>query len=146
MATITNTTVTITDDINGKEGASTVLFGLDGKNYTIDLTPENEATLRKALAKFVKAATEVVPAPARTARTRRTSAPRGRGNTDTAAIRSWAQANGIPVGTRGRIDSEVVEAYNAAQAPTETDTDVAVRTAKALAVLHDEEIAAAPAE
>lgn len=146
MATNTTTTVTVTDDLNGKEGASTVLFGLDGKNFTIDLTPENEASLRKALAKFVKAATEVVPEPVRAPRTRRTSAPRGRGNTDTAAIRAWAQANGIAVGTRGRIDSEVVEAYHAAQAPTESETDAALRTAKALAVLHDEEIAAAPAE
>lgn len=147
MATLTNTTVTVTDDLTGQAGATTIKFGLDGKNYTIDLNSINEANLRKSLAKYIEKATEEVPAPVVAPRTRRASGTRARTNTDAASIRAWAVANGFTVGTRGRIDSEIVEAYNAAQVPTdavlpaaETDKEKALNVAKALAVLHDEKI------
>ncbi len=38
-------------------------------------------------------------------------------STDTAAIRAWAQANGHPVGDRGRLPAELVSAYQSAQSP-----------------------------
>lgn len=145
MATVVNTTTIVTDDLDGKSGAATVKFGLDGKTYTIDLTPFNENNLRQSLAKYVAAATEEVPTPAR--RTRRANGTRPRTNTDSATIRAWAKANGLAVGTRGRIDSEIVEAFHAAQAPEPTEADApqdekksAVEMAKALAVLHDKQI------
>lgn len=147
MATTVNTTTIVTDDLTGAEGAVTIKFGLDGKNFTIDLTSDNEAKLRKFLTKYVEAATEEVPAPAPTPRTRRSNGNRSRPNHDAAAIRAWAQANGIQVGSRGRLDSEVIEAYHAAQAPAEApktsaeeEKEAALNVAKALAVLHDEKI------
>ena len=38
----------LTDDTNGKPADETVTFGLDGREYEIDLTSKNAAALRKA--------------------------------------------------------------------------------------------------
>ena len=40
--------VTLSDDIDGGEAAETVVFGLDGKSYEIDLNPANAKKLRRA--------------------------------------------------------------------------------------------------
>lgn len=130
----TNTTTTITDDLDGKAGATPVIFGLDGKNYTIDLGNLNAANLRKSLEKYVAAATEIVPAPAPRPTHRRTAGGRSRSGTDTSAIRAWAKDHGYPVGSRGRIDSEIVEAHQEAM------KTAALEAAKALAAQHDEKI------
>jgi hypothetical protein len=54
----------------------------------------------------------------------------GRPREDTAAIRQWANANGLEVSARGRISSAVLEAYeNRGNAPAAT----AVATAPAAA-------------
>jgi hypothetical protein len=53
---------------------------------------------------------------------RKTSGGRGRhtglktttGGTDSKAIRQWALDNGLQVNTRGRIQAEIVEKYQAA--------------------------------
>src|SRR5690242_17340325 len=59
----------LTDDLDGGEADRTVEFGLDGVNYTIDLSEKNAGKLRKALDPFLNAATRVgrtaVPSPAR---------------------------------------------------------------------------------
>ncbi|MFC0081615.1 Lsr2 family protein [Aciditerrimonas ferrireducens] len=44
----------LTDDIDGSEAEETVVFGLDGKTYEIDLSKKNAAALRKALAVYVE--------------------------------------------------------------------------------------------
>jgi len=107
MARIEN--VVITDDFDGSEGASTVVFGLDGRTYEIDLSTENETELRDFLTHYIqrarkprsaRAATAAVPAPAKTE--------------DIAAIRAWAKDNDYEVSDRGRISSEVRAAYAAA--------------------------------
>ena len=48
--------VVLQDDINGEEPAQTVYFSLDGKAYEIDLTEQNAAELRDALAPWIAAA------------------------------------------------------------------------------------------
>jgi amphi-Trp domain-containing protein len=57
-------------------------------------------------------------APARQGRGRRSAAGGGgepnSNGVDTAAVREWAAANGMPVSPRGRIKDEVLEAYRAA--------------------------------
>lgn len=106
MAAITQTL--ITDDINGKEGATNVQFALDGKTYEIDLDNLNAANLRRSLAKYIEAGREVKATGKRQAR--KTTAP----NTDAARIRAWAVEAGIPVGTRGRIHPDVVAQFEAA--------------------------------
>ena len=48
-----------TDDLDGSQASGSVAFGLDGREYTIDLSDENAARLRDALAPYVAAARRV---------------------------------------------------------------------------------------
>ncbi|MEU8813761.1 Lsr2 family protein [Actinoplanes sp. NPDC048796] len=103
----------LTDDLDGGEADRTVEFGLDGVNYTIDLSEKNAGKLRKALDPFLNAATRVgrssVASPAR----RGAQASTGRASRDqNQAIREWANKNGYEVSERGRIPSHIVEAYH----------------------------------
>ena len=100
-----------TDDIDGTEDASTVEFGLDGVNYTIDLSEKNAFKLRKALDPYLAAATRLGRPTLGTGR-RGANAPSGRGSREeNQAIREWAAKNGHEVSERGRIPSAVTEAY-----------------------------------
>jgi nucleoid-associated protein Lsr2 len=113
------TTVRLIDDLDGSEASGTVDFGLDGRSYEIDLSEENAAKLRDALAPFISAA--------RKAGGRGPGRPRARAQAQpaqqqadrssreaTAAIREWARKNGHKVNDRGRIAKSVIEAYQAA--------------------------------
>ena len=102
--------VQLVDDLDGAEAAETVEFGLDGRSYMIDLSSANAGRLREALAQYVASA-------------RRTAAAGGRRRPVTAprpvvdrmqnqAIRDWARKRGMKVSERGRIPSEVLEAYH----------------------------------
>jgi Lsr2 len=48
--------VSLVDDLDGGRAAETVMFGLDGMTYQIDLSATNAATLRDALAIYMAAA------------------------------------------------------------------------------------------
>ena len=109
-------TVTLVDDLDGGTAEETVEFGIDGVTYEIDLSNDNAAKLRDALAGYV--------AHARRAGGRRrpsAAAPKrsggGRASVDreqNAAMREWARKNGYKVSDRGRIPAEVVDAYHKA--------------------------------
>ena len=108
----------LTDDLDGGEADRTVEFGLDGVNYTIDLSEKNAGKLRKALDPYLAVATRVGRSGLEARGARRSAAPAstGRASRDqNQAIREWAQANGHQVSDRGRIPAGVVEAYKAAQ-------------------------------
>lgn len=110
MAQVTE--VRLVDDIDGGTAAETVAFGLDNKNYEIDLSEKHAAKLRDILAPFVGAARRATGSS--TTRARRTPAPAARpsgSREETAGIREWAAANGFEVSSRGRIASQVREAY-----------------------------------
>lgn len=115
-------TTELVDDLDGsiiaQGDGGTVSFGLDGKHYEIDLTNENAAQLRDALAPFIDKARSASSARSASAASR-SSSPRRRASAgssaETQAIREWAQANGYPVGDRGRIAAEIREAYAAAK-------------------------------
>ncbi|WP_433072904.1 histone-like nucleoid-structuring protein Lsr2 [Dactylosporangium sp. CA-052675] len=105
------------DDLDGGLADESLSFGLDGVQYTIDLSTKNAADLRDALAPFVAAATKLGRAPA---------APvpvRGRGGRpvlsaraereQNRAIREWAQSKGLEVSDRGRIRADIVERFHA---------------------------------
>ena len=47
------TTVTVTDDLDGSANAKEVSFGLDGTSWTIDLSAKNRAALEKALKPYI---------------------------------------------------------------------------------------------
>lgn len=108
-------TVSLVDDLDGSTAEETVEFGLDGASYQIDLSADNAEKLREALADFIdsarrsggrKRAAGKVAAPGRVPRT--ASADREQNQ----AIREWARKQGMKVSDRGRIPSEVLDAYN----------------------------------
>jgi hypothetical protein len=103
----------LTDDIDGGEADRTVEFGLDGVNYTIDLSEKNAGKLRKALDPFLNAATRVGRSSVASPTRRNAAASTGRASRDqNQAIREWANKNGFEVSERGRIPSHIVEAYH----------------------------------
>ena len=96
---------------DGKPGQSTMSFGVDNANYTIDLCDKHAKGLRDALAPFVGAGRRSVGGGRR--------GRRGGGSADrqrTQDIRSWARKSGLKVSERGRISAEIAAQYDAAQA------------------------------
>ncbi|GAA4551370.1 MULTISPECIES: histone-like nucleoid-structuring protein Lsr2 [Amycolatopsis] len=108
--------VSLVDDIDGTEAEETVEFGLDGVAYQIDLSAENAEELRDVLAQYVEHARRAggrKRAPIRPAVGAKASArPATVDREQNQAIRAWARKNGYAVSDRGRIPSEVVEAYH----------------------------------
>jgi hypothetical protein len=104
----------LTDDLDGGEADRTVEFGLDGVNYTIDLSEKNAGKLRKALDPYLNVATRVGRSGADARGVRRAGpVSTGRASRDqNQAIREWATKNGYEVSERGRIPSSIVEAYH----------------------------------
>jgi nucleoid-associated protein Lsr2 len=103
----------LTDDLDGGEADRTVEFGLDGVNYTIDLSEKNAGKLRKALDPYLNAATRVGRSATTSPVRRAAQASTGRASRDqNQAIREWANKNGYEVSERGRIPSHIVEAYH----------------------------------
>ena len=103
------TQVLLIDDLDGSSATETVDFGLDGSAYEIDLSAANATRLRESLASYV-------------AHSRRSGAVGAAGRRrpprvvthNTGDIRSWARSNGYAVNDRGRISTEVLDAYSAA--------------------------------
>ena len=97
------------DDLDGGEAAGTVLFGLDGAEYEIDLSAAHNDELRKALQQYLAHARRTGGTARSAARTRR-----GGAAVDTAKVREWAKERGIDVKDRGRVPANVVEQYQTA--------------------------------
>ncbi|HEX8509394.1 MAG TPA: Lsr2 family protein [Propionibacteriaceae bacterium] len=98
--------VVLEDDYDGGTAEETVTFGLDGAEYEIDLSAQNAAELRDALAPWL--------AHARKTGGRRKRSSKAASDTSTSEIRAWAAAHGHEVSTRGRVSSQVREAYEKA--------------------------------
>ncbi|MDT0472796.1 Lsr2 family protein [Streptomyces sp. DSM 41014] len=101
---------TLVDDIDGSEASETVVFGLDGKTYEVDLNDDQASDLRDALAPFLGAARK---ASSGRAAVRRTGSAKPAG--DSVAIREWARENGFDVNDRGRVPASVRAAFEEAQ-------------------------------
>ena len=101
----------IKDDLTGEviaDGeAVTIEFTINGKAYTIDLGPGNAESFHAAFEKYVAAATKVGGVTRGGKNATRTTQ-------DLAAIRSWANDHGYVVAARGRISSEITDAYQQA--------------------------------
>jgi len=104
------TVVLLEDDIDGSEATETLSFALDGSEYEIDLNEGHANELRDALARFTEAGRKVAGGRGRPAARTKSS----HGGPDAKAVRMWAAENGIQVNTRGRIQADVVEKYEAA--------------------------------
>jgi hypothetical protein len=102
--------VTLEDDLTGGTADETVSFSLDGTSYEIDLTTKNAKGLRDALAPYVGAGRRASSGGGRRSGRRSSSADRGR----TQEIRAWAKKKGVKVSERGRISSDVVAQFEAA--------------------------------
>jgi hypothetical protein len=100
--------VILEDDIDGGKADETVTFSLDGVSYEIDLSAKNANKLRDALALYVGSARRV--GGRRRKGSRSATGPAG----SSAEIREWARNNGWDIPERGRIATEVREAYAAA--------------------------------
>jgi len=70
----TRITTTLVDDLDGTDIprglGETVRFGVDGRDYEIDLTDENASALRRSLDAYVAAARRVKPASPRSSKRR----------------------------------------------------------------------------
>lgn len=107
--------IILIDDIDGGEADETVRFGLDGVQYEIDLTEAHASELRSVLGDYVGAARRSNQSKQRSNASGTPSAPSSSRNREAAQIREWAKENGYNVSARGRVNSEIVEAYRAAQ-------------------------------
>lgn len=105
----------LVDDITGKEipegHGETITFAVNGVQYEIDLDDKGAAKFHSTLQYYIDHArkagrTNVSPIRGRTRKSTR--------DVDPAAVRAWAESNGISVNARGRIKSEVIEKYRAA--------------------------------
>jgi hypothetical protein len=98
------TVVEWVDDIDGTAAAETVTFTIDGSSYEIDLSEKNAAKLRDVMGGWIEAS-------------RRSGHRRARGGhakndpSESNNARKWAVDNGFDVGPRGRLRSEVLDAY-----------------------------------
>lgn len=104
------TVVILSDDIDGSEASQTVYFGLDGSEYEIDLNDQHANELREALQRFTDAARKVSGSRGRQAGRK----PASHGGPDAKAVRLWAAEQDLQVNTRGRIQADIVEKYEAA--------------------------------
>lgn len=97
--------IILEDDLDQSPAAETVTFALDGVNYEIDLSADNAAKLRGDFALWVGHARRVGG--------RKVTGRKPKG-TSPNEIREWAKANGLEVSSRGRIPSDVRDAYEQA--------------------------------
>src|SRR5438045_1715747 len=109
-------TVELVDDLDGTAAAdiTTVTFGLDGATYEIDLTANNAAKLRNHLGDFVDSARRTGGRVKRGTSAKAVAPAANREQTK--AIRDWARQNGFDLSDRGRIPSNVLEAFDQAHA------------------------------
>lgn len=103
--------VTYTCDYDGKDvprgQETTRTFGIDGRDYEIDLCRRHNERLSLVLGPYL----EVSRKSSRPPRRRRTMAHRQR----SAEIRAWAKHQGIEVSDRGRIPANVVSQFETAE-------------------------------
>jgi hypothetical protein len=112
--------VSLVDDLDETEADETVEFGVDGTTYEIDLSEANAAKLRDSLADYIAHARRLSGrrrSSSRSAGAAATTPRRGGGRAavdreQNQAIREWARKQGMSVSERGRIPSEVSEAYH----------------------------------
>jgi hypothetical protein len=115
--------VVLIDDLDGRSTADeTVIYGLDGEFFEIDLSSENAKELRDFLSRYVAASR---PVPAKEAARRGAAASGGSqasGDYDPATVRAWAQANGVEVNEKGRIPESIVQKWRQATAATAAES------------------------
>lgn len=107
----------ITSDLSGDElspgEGETIVFSVGGSDYSIDLTDAEADEFRATFDRYVKVATR--SSSRGTQSTSRKSSKSGRTPEELAHVRSWARENGHEVSERGRIKTEILDAFDQAQ-------------------------------
>jgi hypothetical protein len=111
--------VVLVDDVDGSDAVETVTFALDGVEYEIDLSEQNADKLREALSLYVghgrrtggRRRSGGGQSEQKSSRSRASGSSEGPSASE---IREWARAHGHTVPDRGRVSTEVREAYAAA--------------------------------
>ena len=101
----------LVDDLDGSEAEGTVLFGLDGAQYEIDLSTDHAKELRTALARYIDAGRRVTGTARRAGQNGRKAPASSISNTE---VRTWAKAQGLEVKERGRVSADILAQYQAA--------------------------------
>ncbi|MCE4266156.1 histone-like nucleoid-structuring protein Lsr2 [Rhodococcus globerulus] len=108
------------DDLDGKPIDAglghEVTFSYQGADYRIDLRPTNADKIEAVFAPYIKVAEKVSSAGNARAKNSTTTKPSGSGRSaeQLKEIRDWAGKNGFDVSPRGRIKTDVIEAFDAA--------------------------------
>lgn len=102
--------VTITDDIDGtpisEDDFVATSFSLNGTEYTIDLSPENQRRFAETMLPYTKAAstrTKTAKKPSKQDMNAEVS--------PNAIVREWAKKQGYEVSDRGRLPGNIMDAY-----------------------------------
>lgn len=110
----------ITSDLSGEElergQGRTVTFSVEDSAYSIDLTDDEANEFHETLRKYTSVAARRSSRPAQTRKTSGSSGSSGSGRTseELSHVRAWAKENGYEVSERGRIKSEILEAFDKA--------------------------------
>ena len=99
------------DDLDGSEAEGTVLFGLDGAQYEIDLSTGHAKELRATLARYIDAGRKVTGPARRAGQNGHKASASSISNTE---VRTWAKAQGLEIKERGRVPAGILARYRAA--------------------------------
>lgn len=111
--------VQLVDDLDEKviaDGTGEhITFAVNGVEYEIDLNDKNAKEFHRKLDYYIEHGTRIGGRKTRKSATSDSAAPsQKRDAAQTRAIRGWATTNGYEISTRGRIPTEIEEAFNAA--------------------------------
>lgn len=107
----TTRVVNLIDDMDGTPADTTINFAVGPNQYTIDLSAENAASFKAALAPYIESGRRVTA----TRKPRKPRSAEDRAKRERAAkIRKWAEEKGYPTSAQGRLSSTVIAAYEAA--------------------------------
>ena len=99
------------DDLDGSDAEGTILFGLDGTQYEIDLSTDHAKELRATLTRYIDAGRKVTGTARREGQHGRKAPASSINNTE---VRTWAKAQGLEVKERGRVSADILARYRAA--------------------------------
>lgn len=98
------------------EAVQSVRVALDGKTATLDVCDEHLEQVQATFKQWTRrASSRTRRTPRRKAAPANRSATNGNGGPANADVRAWARSQGYAVSNRGRVPSEIVRAYAAAQ-------------------------------
>ncbi len=108
--------IVLSDDFDGSDATETVSFGLDGRDYEVDLSDEHVTELRDFLKHYIDVGRrkDASGTSRRGSVSKRATTSRPATEASPRSIREWAAAKGIQVSARGRIPASIAEQFRQA--------------------------------